>query len=465
EKYTIQKGINYLVPTGATITQMSSLEIDTYKATPADLKKFTITTGSGDPLILTSGAAYTLTFKIKRLQLQGIELTLGKWDEHHLNDNGSISYKAKELTLSLGAYTDKDINKVLLYDNDGKLFSGDTLLNDLDNRTVKYIALPSAVAKVDLYTTQGLLIHTETGITYTAEGNGNPATLTLPNLSKSGMLLENTALPNATDNPYLITTPVQFYKLRNDLAAHYRQLVDININNLRPALFSSFGDITGSYDGNGKHISNLTGSGLFTSNSGTLKHIRIGSGKITGSGSTAGAICCTNKGTILACINQAQIEGGTNTGGICGLNEGTITACSNTGNIIGTSTGNIGGICGENTNTAADAITACVSTGMLQNGKNLAGICGLSCTATGVIKNCYWLTGTAERTIGTPEVGTNGQIPSQTDSVADLSSDRMRETETITSLNGAIPATFNKKYKFSLDYTTTGSTWPMPIKL
>ncbi|MEG2278029.1 MAG: hypothetical protein RSC80_09425, partial [Odoribacter sp.] len=163
------------MPTGATITQMSSLEIDTYKATPADLKKFTITTGSGDPLILTSGAAYTLTFKIKRLQLQGIELTLGKWDEHHLNDNGSISYKAKELTLSLGAYTDKDINKVLLYDNDGKLFSGDTLLNDLDNRTVKYIALPSAVAKVDLYTTQGLLIHTETGITYTAEGNGNPA--------------------------------------------------------------------------------------------------------------------------------------------------------------------------------------------------------------------------------------------------------------------------------------------------
>ncbi|MEG2278297.1 MAG: hypothetical protein RSC80_10830, partial [Odoribacter sp.] len=78
EKYTIQNGINYLVPTGGTIANMSSLVIGDYTATTDDLNNLTIAGVNGESLKLLPGKAYTLRFKIKDQKLQGVELTSNK---------------------------------------------------------------------------------------------------------------------------------------------------------------------------------------------------------------------------------------------------------------------------------------------------------------------------------------------------------------------------------------------------
>lgn len=193
---------------------------------------------------------------------------------------------------------------------------------------------------------------------------------------------------------------------------------DINLAGVTWTPIGTNGDgYTGTFDGSGHTISNLTVGGreqdvqgLFGSiTNATVKNLTIKDGKVTGFyyiGAIAGS--ATNS-TIENCHNldvTINTQGGAYAGGIVGYTTATtLTACTNTGSVSGTS--NIGGIVGWN----RSALTACVNTGSV-NGTTYAGsIVGWH--SNYILTACFWLAGTA-----TDGGGTSKSIPATADAAA-----------------------------------------------
>lgn len=501
--YSLQKGINYLIPNGKVLADHSSgantihpikaLIIDDYTADLNDLANLTLTpvqNNSSEKVELLPGYAYKITFNIKRLKVTSITFEMLPWEKVVLGSENS-SYVPAKLNMNLGNYNQifdkKDtITKVVLHTSD-KQYVGNIIYNST-TPIGQFVSLPAAggtAPTVDLYTSQGLLIAGVTANSYAVNSSTTDRDITV-SLSAGGMKTKDgNAYSEA--NPYLVETPLQFMNLyKETTGTFFQQANDLDFESLNVA-FIPITSFSGTYDGNGKRILNATfsGNGLFATNNGTIKNIRIASGKIAATSGYAGSICGTNEtnetsgtsGNIVACINEAQIHGtATHAGGICGKNSGTITACLNTGDIF-TGSSYSGGICGENMNTDTEAITACVNVGMMnRESTNMAGICGTTATGTSILKTCYWLTGTAKKYSGNDvsvddtEVAVHGYTPVGTDDVADLSPQMLRNEKLTDSsktttelLDGAIPTNWNT-YEFTYAVKTNGCVWPMPVK-
>ncbi len=168
---------------------------------------------------------------------------------------------------------------------------------------------------------------------------------------------------------------------------------DIDLGGKKWTPIGSIGSFVSTFDGNGKTISNLKPTvyngytGLFGSNSGTIRNVyldrvdvvytegygaaalcakngtwgtiegcavlggRIDASSTDASGVAAG-ICAVNSGKINMCYNMAAVTTNTIGSGIVYSNgsDGTVSNCYNAGEVSGTSTyrGTIGGICSEN---------------------------------------------------------------------------------------------------------------------
>lgn len=492
-QYTVREGINYLVPTGEDITglPLTYLKIDDYTATGDDLAQFTITPDTqGQHMRLLPGYAYKLTLVINRLRVTEAKISLVPWKTTVINDIDE-SYLPQTLSLDTGAYQNTGtgaITKVVLYTQD-KMYVGK---KEGASPLIDFVMKPAAgdVTGVELYTANGLLLKTDNaaGFTYTAN------TLQFQRMSAAGMLPENPSLDyNGNTNPYVITTAAQFINADGDLSVSYKQAADIDLNTLNlideARLFNGFGDVTatGVYDGNGFFIAGLDiqSPGLFASNAGTLKNIRILGGMIDGVGQQyVGAICGVNSGEIAGCFNEAVIlssgdDSGITVGGIVGRNTATgkITACLNTGAIFN---GNVvGGIVGMNENGGNSVINACVTTGSLnKNAVKLGAICGNSVASLDLstIRTCYWLIGSAQRNVGGVEkaVDTDAGTNVWTFRAAALDPDELRNITSSPStggqlvtevLNEEIAGTvWNGIYEYVVDRARTGITWPAPVK-
>lgn len=493
--YSLQKGINYLIPNGSVLADHTSgtnnifpiktLVIDDYTANSADLSNLALTPAkdnSHKKIELLPGYAYKLTFNIKRLKVTSITFEMLSWDKIILGNENS-SYIPAKLNMDLGSYeqtVDKDtITKAVLHTNDNKQYVG-KVIYDAGKPVGQFVFLPAVgtMSKVDLYTSQGLLIAGVEANSYAAAGSSTTDKDITVSLSPGGMKTKDGKACSEA-NPYLVETPLQFINLSKETTGTYFQQVnDLDLESLNVA-FTPIATFSGVYDGNGKRILNATfnGNGLFATNSGTIKNIRIASGKITAKGTHAGSICGTNEstGSIIACINEAQIHGtATHAGGICGKNSGTITACLNTGDIF-TGTSYSAGICGENANANTGAITACVNVGMMNRASSkMAGICGTTTNGTSILKTCYWLTGTAKKysgndvSVNDTEVAVHGYTPDGADDIADLSPQKLREdhgTEETNTTSGLLSTACNSTgYKFTYAVKTNGCVWPMPVK-
>lgn len=481
--YTLNVGTHYLVPTGETLSGtgiIKSLKIDDYTATTADLAALEIpqaeTNGVKSDLVLKPGLAYKLTFKIKRLKVVGIQLTVDDWDiETPTPEWGYDPYTMKLAFAASGGSTysasgDNQITQVVLhhevvgsttdyqYIGKGSYTDGTT--------TIKFLSLPktldaSSTLTIDAYTEYGLLVH-EQEVTYdTSTENKGTITLTL---ASNGMTTKEDA--------YQITTPLQFYNLLKNPEANakYQITQDIDMDALSgmpDAELMEFpsgckltaGTVTYGNSVTRPHTILHLNRPLFSKNNGTISGLYIFSGSISGSGDCIGSICNENEGIIAGCVNEAEIKGNaTAVGGICGKNSGTILACLNTGNIGSGTT--VGGICGENASTTEGAIKACINTGMLnKSATNLGGICGSTATTSNkVVNTCYWLTGTArkDQAVNNEVAIGNDTNNSYCDNASDLAPERLR-TETIEKLNTAAAET----WKFALQKEVC--VWPMPL--
>ncbi|MCC8020245.1 MAG: fimbrillin family protein [Rikenellaceae bacterium] len=485
DSYKVQLGTNYLIPNGLNLVgeTFTSLKIDDYTATAADLAEFIIKSSDNEPdMFLYPGYAYTMTLIIQKLRLVGVRITRVNWVEISLNVNNP-TYDPHRLQLGItGGYDNSDddkITKLVLHTTSGIQYVGDAA--DAADVVNFVTVLQDALESVDVYTGNGLLLTLPSSqITY------DPAAPSLAfELSEVGMLLETPGSSNSETNRYMITTTAQFMNINKNLYGHYLQTDDIELE--EPGVyttdFDGFGDFHGSYWGNGYWIgrANFTGKGLFASNHGDLVNIRIYTGNMDLSAGTtyAGAICAENYGLIYACINEATLfDAPATVGGICGLNGsgGRVIACLNTGDIR---SGTVqGGICGENTNVAETVFAACLSTGHLNvsGGNTVGGIIGTSTNYTGnsfnIISNCFWLEGSAQSAPGGAE-GAVGQGTVTMDEVSDLDPVKMRngidinETDAdrvVNKLNAEIDTdtSLPSTYHYVLDEIITGITWPMP---
>ncbi|MBW6537469.1 MAG: hypothetical protein K0B11_20845 [Mariniphaga sp.] len=204
-------------------------------------------------------------------------------------------------------------------------------------------------------------------------------------------------------DPYLIATLKQLDGVRYNLGKHFKQVAHVDLSDYGSGTgWKSIGDeydpFTGSFDGNGYRISNLTMNedmffyiGLFGYTSGSvLKNITIESILIKGE-SYAGGLVGSNGGDIIDCSASGEIEGsGYNNGGLVGVNQenGSIADCQarvKVSGLVGS-----GGLVGMNDG----AITNCYATGDVsvnEIGDNVGGLVagGLVSSNYGTIENCY----------------------------------------------------------------------------
>lgn len=505
--YTLQRGINYLIPNGETLSGkkgiIDHLKIDDYEAKD-ELNEMKIPqadlNGTLTDFVLKPGYSYTLTFEIERLQIRAITVKMNPWI---IKDaNGDWDYDPYQVKMQVnGGYENtgaKQITKIVLHHKPDGLSDTYQYIGSCkeegeeENKVVnaEFLTLPTDMTKgtltADLYTKDGLLIDGHKIVYNATAAAGNPQ-FTLK-LGKNGMTKD------INDAYYEVKTPLQFYYLmQNPEAATYKLMNNIDFNSLAlETLPQKDFPKDAELDGNGHSLLhlNLKSSGLFKQNNGTLKHLHIAFSNIDASGSgdntPVGGFCSVNAGKIEACINEADIKAkSTQTiGGICGKNSGRILACLNTGNIP---TGNIiGGICGENAKGTDNTIMACINAGMLNKSsnhqdteKNLGGICGLQSAKkteyAAVINFCYWLTGSARPQQGVSQEKAIGAFDGSITKDAQVNyctnttnmTETLLRTEAVDKLNAALNITSQWLFEFKEDEHnhTYNTVWPVPVKI
>ena len=152
----------------------------------------------------------------------------------------------------------------------------------------------------------------------------------------------------------------------------------------------------GTFNGNGKTITNLTVNNSSASYQGMFGYI----------GKDGSVKSLT--------LEYASISGKQYIGAIAGHNEGTIENCSINGEVKGSGP-HVGGICGSNSGayTNFGTITDCYSTGSVSGSENVGGVCGYN--AFGTITACYWSVPADSSVTVTAGIGDGNGTASQVD--------------------------------------------------
>jgi len=246
------------------------------------------------------------------------------------------------------------------------------------------------------------------------------------------------------NDPYLIYTADQMDAIAadpNDWDRHFKLMADIDLGG---SDFSVIGDhsnpFSGVLDGNGRTISNLTGtSGLFGCVNGPdaeIKNLGLIDPNVVGGPYAAALVSQLNS----ASVSNCYVEGGDTgngifyTGGLVGSNHGgtidncrttgrvfssrhilgglvgwngdhgTITDCSSSANVSSFATGGevaVGGLVGEN----RGGIGRCFSTGPVSGRYSVGGLVGFN--GRGVISDCY-----SHSTVTADQLGIGGLVGS-----------------------------------------------------
>ncbi|MDD4261165.1 MAG: X2-like carbohydrate binding domain-containing protein, partial [Syntrophaceticus schinkii] len=253
------------------------------------------------------------------------------------------------------------------------------------------------------------------------------------------------------DNPYQVAIPEQLDNVRECLDKHFIQKADIDLSSYHTdggwiPIGVSGSSFTGTFNGNGKTISNLTINrsttdyvGLFgvTGATAQIQNMKLentnvtgkqytgalvgrnegtitdsyATGAVTGAGTYVGGLVGFNTKAISGSYTTGTVNGQQRTGGLAGENGGTITNSYATGAVTGAGT-YVGGLVGFNTK----AISGSYTTGTVNGKKRTGGLAGENkgtstiCYATGAVTS-------ADDYVG-GLVGYNQQNSSITDSYA-----------------------------------------------
>jgi hypothetical protein len=198
-------------------------------------------------------------------------------------------------------------------------------------------------------------------------------------------------------DPWLISNAQELGAIYYRSAGHYKLIADIDLGGISwstaPVPFFS-----GSFDGNGKKIINLTitggdNLGLFGAiydNAGIIQNLGLENASITGI-NRIGGLAGENNGYISNCYSTGKITGTTNSeyvGGLAGYNKSSIWNCYSTASVIGGDKSNsLGGLTGYDD---YGYISNCCSAGNVTGGYDsqyLGGLAGYE--NHGNIEDCY----------------------------------------------------------------------------
>ncbi|ABI68386.1 chitobiase/beta-hexosaminidase C-terminal domain-containing protein [Syntrophomonas wolfei] len=216
----------------------------------------------------------------------------------------------------------------------------------------------------------------------------------------------------SVDNPYQIATPEQLDHVRNYLDKHFIQTADIDLNvapynaneGWKPIGEEGF-EFKGTFNGNGKTISNLTikrssggGVGLFgfTKNTAQIKNVKLRKINVTG-GYNVGGLVGYNYGTITNSYATGDVTGIEKAGGLVGYNQGNI-ANSYAAGIV--KANDCGGLVGYNLGT----INNSYARGAVHGDHFVGGLVATNYNAENV-KKSYWDTTTSGRDSSAAGIG------------------------------------------------------------
>lgn len=206
-----------------------------------------------------------------------------------------------------------------------------------------------------------------------------------------------------------ISSASEFLSIGNNLSGCYYLTQDIDLTGVD---FSGFGSDTtpfiGVLDGKGYSVSNLSFTtstlggfrGLFHTNNGTIRNLRLENFSLVGIKKNVGTICCNNNGIIEQVIVSASVSivNDYGFGGIALNNSGKIRNCYTTGSVLIDGAGDYPSSCGgiARDNNAGAEISNCYSKMEIQTSGNVGGIVG-SNSDGGKIDNCFF-TGSVKST-------------------------------------------------------------------
>jgi formylglycine-generating enzyme required for sulfatase activity len=224
----------------------------------------------------------------------------------------------------------------------------------------------------------------------------------LPKLKNSGGVQDHFILTGegTETNPFPVYDVDTLKKVGSgtdkwDLNKHYKQVRDIALplpadgQSNWTTNFTNTRQFTGSFNGNGFTISNITINettayqGIFgyIGTGGAVKNVALVNGNVSG-GAYTGGIAGYSNGTIQNCYMAGSVSGGTYIGGIAGYNNGTVQNSYSASLVSGSS--NVGGVAGQNNGTVQN----CYAAGRVNGSSGyIGGIVG----SGGTVQNCVAL--------------------------------------------------------------------------
>ena len=295
------------------------------------------------------------------------------------------------------------------------LTAGATVTNSATNITVSSpISWSTDNSTLALSATDGLAINANITASGSGAGlalNGNSYSLgsgTKITLSGSGATFSLNGTPYTVINEFSSTGALQaLQEINSNLSGNYVLGIDLDASSISSwiAIGSSSASFTGTFDGLGHTINNLTISsssnyvGLFGYSSGTIRNLGLIDATVSG-GSYVGALAGYNNtgGAISNCYvtvtvgSSAKVSGAANVGGLVGYNySGTITGSHSDVTVTATAgtdgNTNAGGLVGKSKGSLG-SISGCYSTGDVSaSGAYIGGLVGYNDSCT--ISNCY----------------------------------------------------------------------------
>ena len=219
---------------------------------------------------------------------------------------------------------------------------------------------------------------------------GNP----MPEITKEVSVV-NLIGDGTEKNPYILTKTSQLEYIIEFPTAHFKLGNNINLSEYEN--WEPISDFTGSLDGAGYTISNLTINstndyvGLFGVLKGTIKNIKLKDISVSGNEFVGSLVGHNDSGTIENIeLENISVKGQDNVGGLVGWNAGTIEKCYATGSVTGVNA--VGGLVGENQGSVIKSYSAVSVLGE----KDVGGLVGYN--NSGTIMDSY-VTGSVTGTV------------------------------------------------------------------
>jgi hypothetical protein len=266
-------------------------------------------------------------------------------------------------------------------------------------------------------------------------------TLTIDGVTSAVFTLtvaENTG-DGSPENPFKVATAADLAKVGRGadgwtLAAHYTQTANITLSGTWTPIGDNTNRFTGTYNGCGYSVSNLTinspsvdEQGLFgvIGTGGAVRNLALTSVSIAGKDATGG-VAGFNYGTIQNCFVTGNISGSNIVGGVAGFNNGTVENCYSACNVTGSGSG-VGGVVGENFN----MVENCYATGNITGNSMVGGVVGTNTGSGGTLKNCIALN---KEVMATSNATFVGRVTGRT--AGTLTNNHARETGMTLTANG-----------------------------